>query len=240
MSNAPQPRILTLDIETKPAQAYVWGMFDQNVGLNQLIAPSAPICVAAKWLGEPEIMLFSDWEHGHDEMIRALHALISEADAIVGYNSERFDIPKLMGEFLLLKLTPPPPVASIDLYKTVKKFGFQSGKLAYIGPFLKIGAKVKNEGFDLWAKVEAGDPKAQLRMARYCMGDVRLTEKLYKRILPFIKNHPNFNTQPSGSCGACGSTRVQQRGYRRTKYFKIKRQQCQNCGSWFDGTRSKA
>ncbi len=232
-------KILTLDIETSPAQAYVWGLFDQNIGLEQLISPSAPICVAAKWLGDSQVLFFSDWEDGHDVMIAAIHGLISEADAVVGYNSDRFDLAKLKGEFLLAGLPPVPPVTSIDLYKTIKKLGFQSGKLAYIGPFLKIGRKVKNEGFSLWKKVLAGDASAQGRMKKYCVGDVRLTEKLYKKIKGFIHNHPNMTDQDLGACGSCGSTKIQKRGIRRTKFFRIQRLQCQDCGSWSDGTRTK-
>ena len=30
------PKILIVDIETAPIVAQVWGLFDQNVGLNQI------------------------------------------------------------------------------------------------------------------------------------------------------------------------------------------------------------
>ena len=233
-----KPKILVIDIETKPALAYVWGLFDQNIGLNQLIEPGAPICFAAKFVGEPEIFFSADWTDGHDEMIRKVHALFSEADAVVGYNSDSFDIRKLMGEFLILGLAPPPPLTSIDLYKTVKQLGFQSGKLAYVAPLLGVGQKVKNEGFGLWAKAIEGDPVAQKKMMRYNIGDIRVTEKLYLRIKPYIKTHP-FLGMTKQDCGACGSSRVQSRGYRRTKHYLIQRIQCQTCGSWSEGTRKK-
>lgn len=233
-------KILTLDIETKPAMGYVWGLFDQNVSLDQLITPSAPICVGAKWLGEKGVMFYSDWDHGHQGMIESIHALISQADAVVSYNGNRFDLPKLQGEFLLAGLTPPPPVTSIDLLKDVKKLGFQSNKLAYIGPFLKIGEKVKNEGFTLWTKVMDGDKAAQKRMQTYCEGDVKLTERLYVLLRPYIKNHPFLGEEgKAGACGACDSTHFHKRGTRRTKAFLIQRLQCQSCGSWQDGTRKK-
>lgn len=232
-------RILTVDIETKPAQAYVWGLFDQNVSLSQLIAPSAPICVAAKFLGEKEVYFFSDWGDGHDDMIRGIHALIMEADAVVTYNGDRFDLPKLRGEFLLLGLPPIPQVTSIDLYKVVRKLGFQSGKLEYIGPLLDIGGKIKHEGFSLWTKVMAGNGPAQARMEKYCKGDVRLTERGYLKLRPYITNHPYLSDIASHNCGACGSGFLQKRGFRRTKAFLIQRMQCQDCGSWSDGTRRK-
>jgi hypothetical protein len=41
-------------------------------------------------------------------------------------------------------------------------------RLAFIGPFLGIGAKLEHEGFALWKKVMDGDENAQRRMSRYC------------------------------------------------------------------------
>lgn len=233
-------KILVLDIETKPATAYVWGLFDQNISLNQLIEPSAPICVAAKFVDEDKMHFFSDWSRGgHRGMIQSIHALISRSDAVVGYNTDGFDLKKLRGEFLLEGLAPPPTITSIDLLKSVKKLGFQSNKLAFVGPMLKIGQKVAHEGFELWASVINGDKDARSRMEEYCKGDVTLTEELYKTLLPYIFNHPHLGDSGTHSCGACGSNKVQSRGFRRTKSFKIQRLQCQDCGSWSDGTRKK-
>ena len=233
-----KPKILVIDIETRPALGYVWGLFDQNIGLEQLVEPSAPIAVAAKYVGEKEMFFYSDWKDGHDEMIRQVHRLLSEADAVVGYNSDAFDLRKLRGEFLLAGLAPPPPLTSIDLLKSMKKMGFQSNKLAYIGPFLGVGAKVKHEGFGLWAKCLQGDVKAQKRMEKYNKQDVVVTEALYKKILAYIPNHPHLGKE-ARECGACGSNKVQSRGYRRTKSFTIQRLQCTSCGSWQDGARKK-
>lgn len=232
-------RILILDIETKPVLAYVWRLWDQNVGLNQIVDNGGIICVGAKWLGERETYLYSDWQHGHQEMLEAIHAMVSEADAVITYNGDRFDLTKLNGEFLLAGLLPPPPITSIDVLKAVKKLGFISGKLAFVGPLLTKGKKMETGGFDLWTKVMAGNAIAQKRMAAYCIQDVRLLEKVYTKIKPYIKNHPHLGTVGKTACGACGSTHTQSRGYRRTKAFRIQRLQCQTCGSWSDGVRNK-
>lgn len=232
-------KILVLDIETRPATAYVWGLFDQNIGLSQLITPSAPICFAAKFVGEKGMHFYSEWEHGRKEMIVAAHELMSEADAIVTYNGDRFDIPKLRGEFVLEGLLPPPPLTSIDVLKSVKKLGFQSNKLAYVGPLLKVGQKVDNEGFGLWSAVIDGDGDAQERMKTYCIGDVLLLEEVYDKLRPYIVNHPHMGDIGAGACGACGSHQLQKRGFRRTKSFMIQRMQCTTCGAWQDGARKK-
>ena len=231
-------KILVIDIEWEPATAYVWKMWDENISPDQLIDNGGMLCFCAHWYGTKEFFFYSKWHDGREGMAQAALSLLTEADGVVTYNGDKYDIPKLTGEILLAGLNPPPVVTSIDLLKTVKKMGFVMNRLAYIGPLLKAGAKVKHEGFNLWKDVMAGDPKAQRRMTKYCKQDVKLTARLYARLLPFIRNHPFFGKEKH-ECGACGSSHVQSRGYRRTKYFKIQRLQCQNCGSWQDGKREK-
>ena len=236
----PDQKVLLIDIETKPAQAYVWRAYgEQNVSPDQVVDSGGVICVGAKWLGEKKTYLYSDWEHGHVEMLKAIHEMISYADSVVTYNGDRFDLPKLQGEFLLAGLTPTPPVTSIDVYKSVKKFGFFISKLAVVGPLLDLGAKQDTGGFKLWLDVMAGNVSAQKKMARYCEQDVKLLEKLYLRIRPYIRNHPHMGKVGAHECGACGSHHVQSRGTRRTRAYKIARLQCQACGSWQDGIRKK-
>ena len=234
------PKILALDIETRPAVVYAWKLFDVNVAVNQIVEVSRIICVAASWVGkEGATYFYADWlPGGRTAMLAGIYNLMAEADAVITYNGDKFDLTKLRGEFLLEGFPPLPPLTSIDLYKTVKKLGFQSGKLEFIGPFLGLGDKVKHEGFSLWTKVMEGDEAAQSRMQNYCIGDVLLTVKLYLLIRPYIANHPHMG-EDKAECGACSSNKVQSRGYRRTKSFKIQRLHCQSCGSWLDGKRSK-
>lgn len=234
------PRILFLDIETRPAVVYSWSLFDVTVGIDQIIDPGGTICFGAMWAGERKVQFYSDWQHGHDEMVRQAHRLFTEADAIVTYNGDRFDIPKLQGEFITANLPPPPPPTSIDVYKAVKKLGLLSNKLAFVGPLLTGDDKLKHEGFRLWTKVIDGDPSAQRKMQKYCSQDVKLLERVYEKVKPYVRNHPHLGFTSAGSCGACGSSRVQRRGVRRTKASFIERLQCLDCGSWSDGKRTAA
>jgi hypothetical protein len=231
-------KILVLDIETKPALAYVWRAFDENIGYEQVVEPGGMICWAAKWVGKKEVLFYSEWEHGRDQMVRALHQALEDADAVVTYNGDKFDLPKVHGEFILAGLVPPAPITSIDVLKSIKKLGFLMNRLAFIGPLLNAGNKMKHEGFDLWRKVMEGDVKAQAKMRRYNIKDVRVLETLYQKVKPFIKNHPHMGDKKH-ECGACGSNHVQLRGFRRTKFFRIQRIQCQACGSWSEGSRTK-
>jgi hypothetical protein len=233
-------RILLLDIEWKPTKAYVWQPWQENITPEKILEHGGLLCVGVKWFGEKETEVYTEWEHGHDGMVRAVHTLLHEADAVVTYNGDKYDLKKLEGEFLLAKLPPPPPPTSIDCLKAVKKFGFFMNRLGFVAPFLGLGGKLEHEGMALWTKVDKGDPKAQKKMAKYCAQDVILLEKLYKRIRPYIRNHPHTGKTKGIACGACRSERLQSRGVRRTKMFKIQRIQCQDCGSWQDGKREKA
>lgn len=238
MTNKHDEKILLIDIEWKPATAYVWRMWDENISPDQLIDHGGMLCFCAKWSGSKDFLFFSEWEDGREGMAQAALDLLNEADAVVTYNGDRYDLPKILGEILLAGLTPPPPVTSIDVLKTVKKMGFVMNRLAYIGPLLSVGGKVKHEGFNLWKDVMNGKETAKAKMRRYCIQDVRLLEKLYQRVRPFIKNHPHMGATKK-ECGACGSNHVQSRGYRRTKHYRIQRVQCQSCGSWSEGVRTK-
>ena len=44
--------MLTLDIETRPNLAHVWGLWQQNVGLSQIVERGHVMCWVAKWYGE--------------------------------------------------------------------------------------------------------------------------------------------------------------------------------------------
>ena len=232
------PKILMLDIEWKPALAYVWKMWDENISPDQLVDEGGLLCFCANWDGHKEFMFFSEWKDGSLGMAQAALELLNEADAVVTYNGDRYDIPKLRGTIVLAGLKPPGPITSIDLIKVVKKFGFVMNRLAYIGPLLEVGGKMKHEGFRLWRLVMEGDEKARLRMKKYNIQDVKLLVELYHRVKPFIENHPHLG-EAKGGCGNCGSDHLQMRGWRRSKFFKTRRLQCQECGSWSLGTRVK-
>jgi DNA polymerase elongation subunit (family B) len=235
----PDQKVLVLDIEWKPTKAYVWGPFKQYISDPQIIEFGGLLCVGAKWLGSKKVYLFSEWEHGHKEMIEKTYELMNEADVIIGFNSDKFDIPKLLGEGLLHGIPPVAPTTSIDLYKASKKFGYFRSSLAHVSMLLDIGKKIEHEGFALWVKVINGDETAQRRMARYCGQDVRLTERLYLKIRPYIRNHPHLGQTGASECPSCGGKHNHSRGTVRTRLYKKFRLQCQDCGHWHYGKQTK-
>jgi DNA polymerase elongation subunit (family B)/DNA-directed RNA polymerase subunit RPC12/RpoP len=233
-------KILLLDIETSPNTAHVWGLWQQNVSINQLMESSYVLCYAAKWLGDEDIYFDSVHQSKPKIMLKGIHALLESADAVIHYNGTKFDIPTLNKEFLLSKLLPPSPYKQIDLLRVVRSnFRFPSNKLDYVSQRLGLGKKHAHEGHDLWVKCMNGDKDAWKRMEEYNIQDVVLLESLYENLLPWIKNAPNRNLyQDIAGCPTCGSTRLQKRGTAVSATGAYQRYQCRDCGSWSQGTKS--
>lgn len=237
-------RILHLDIETSPNQVYCWGLFKQNIGLNQIVNSGSTLCWAAKWHGEKEIMYSSVYHQNRSTMLEQIHELLTKADAVVHYNGEKFDIPTLNKEFVIAGMAPPSTYRQIDLMKTCKaQFRFTSNKLDYVAQALGLGAKTQHKGMELWTECMAFQKSAWETMRTYNKQDVVLTEKLYNRLLPWIKNHPNVALYSDGTkviCRTCESTNLHRRGFQFTNASKFQRYRCMDCGSWMRGRLNEA
>lgn len=235
-------KILLLDVETAPHQVHCWGLWDQRIGIPQIQIPGYILCWAAKWHGEKEVMFDSRHNSNKKKMLRGVHKLLNEADAVAHYNGARFDVPTLNKEFLECEMHPPSPAKQIDLLQTARRtFRFPSNKLDYISQVLGLGEKVKHKGHELWVEVMRDDPDAWKKMEAYNRHDVVLLEKVYDRLLPWIKNHPNHGVHDiaSGVCPNCGSTKNHRRGWDVTRAMRYPRHQCNDCGKWFRGTKAQ-
>ena len=227
--------ILLLDIETAPNLAHVWGLWDQNVSLNQLIDSGYILCWTAKWLGKEGVFFSSRQKNTKKGMLKSIHSLLNEADAVVHYNGRRFDVPWLNREFITCGFKPPSPYKEIDLLETVKKsFKFPSNKLEYVSKALGVGEKIKTT-HELWIGCMKNDPKCWELMQEYNIRDVVLLERVYEKLLPWIKGHANYSMLSANTlvCPNCGGNNAQRRGFSYTLASKFQRYQCKDCGHWF-------
>lgn len=233
-------KILFLDIETSPNLAYVWGLFQQNVPIGNMVNSSTTLCYSAKWFGEKDIYFDSVYKSSPKKMLAGIHKLIDQADVVVTYNGIRFDLPTLNKEFLLHDMAPPAPYKQVDMLRVARKrFRFTSNKLDYVAQQLKLGGKTKHHGFQLWVDCLADDPEAWETMEKYNKNDVVLLEKVYLKMLPWIDNHPNRATyDESATCPNCGGKEYQRRGFAVTRERKYRRYQCLSCATWFRGTQT--
>lgn len=239
-------KILLLDIETSPNLAYVWGMWKQNISMDKIVAKGHVLCFAAKWYGQRE-MMFSSTRDGQKAMLRRIHRLLDESDMVVHYNGKSFDIPTLNKEFVTKGMNPPAPYKQVDLLEVVRdQFRFPINKLDYVAQTLGIGRKVRHPGFQMWVDCMAGDDRAWRKMEKYNRRDVVVLERLYDRLKPWVRNHPNvaaFDDRPD-ACPRCGEEgTLQRRGLTppksgsQTRYARYVCAGDRGCGGWLRGTK---
>lgn len=235
-------RILLIDIETSPNVAHVWSLWNNNVGLNQLLASTEMMSFAAKWLGSKKVEFYSTFHDGKAAMVQAAWDLLNEADIVMGWNSRSFDVKHLNREFLEAGMTPPAPFKQLDLMLAVKKqFRLPSAKLQYVSKLLGLEGKVQHSGHDLWVRCLADDAKAWQEMKTYNRRDVTLLEDIYHVLRPWIEAHPtmalyaNDAALDEHSCPTCTSTELRREGYAFTRLGRFQRYVCTACGKWSRG-----
>lgn len=227
-------KTLYIDIETAPAKAYIWGLKTRYVPISQVAEDGYVLCFAYRWEGSDEVGFYSLWDHDHDTMIDAAWSLLDEADAVISYNGNGFDFPRLNAEFLVSRLGPPSPYHSIDLYRTTSKFRILSKSMKHMLKILSLDNKLEHKGMELWTGVMTGVKADQLVMEEYNIQDVIVMEELYEELLPWIDNHPNrgLYMEPGDKkvCPNCGGTHLRNKGYKRTRVLTYKQYQCLDCG----------
>ncbi len=236
-------KIITLDIETAPAQSYHWRFWNENIGIGQNIRPTYMLSYVLKVNNGKCVYR----KHDDPDFLTVLYDTLEQADAIVTYNGDKFDMPHVHRELVEAGYTPLRPVPSIDLIKTVKKrFKFASNRLDYVCSVLLGERKLDTGGFDLWPAFMNGDPKALKLMRRYNIKDVNLTWKLYKYLRPWIINHPYLggfaeigDDEIHYECPVCNFHQFPDNHQRRTRCFAIRQIRCDDCGHWYDGKRKK-
>lgn len=238
-------RVLVYDIECSPILAYTWDLKPYRLPIENILEDPRILCIGAKWLGEKRVSLISEWEHGRRGMLDAIHEMFTEADVAVGFNSKSFDTRWVLGELAREGYAPPSPFQQVDLYREAASlWKLPSHRLAYITRALNVRTKLDAGGWKTWMGVLEGDPKAQARMATYCKGDVRSTEDLYFRMLPWLKSAPiaalyaDDVDADAVICPKCSSTDLQRRGYSYTRLGKFQSFQCQGCGGWSRGKKN--
>lgn len=229
-------KLLTLDLETAPNLGHVWKLFKQTISISQLMESGYVLCWAAKWYDDSRMFFASVQHQKAKAMLKPLWTLLDEADAICTFNGKHFDVPTANKEFLLNDFAPPSSYQHIDLYQVFsKRFLFPSNKLDYAVKVLGIGAKIKHEGHELWVRCMNRDPEAWAKMQEYNEEDVRLTEALYERLMPWIPGHPNIGLYEDDEiprCTNCGSTNLRNKGYYYTNVSKFRRFKCKMCGAY--------
>jgi uncharacterized protein len=239
-------KILDIDIECAPAKAHVWGLFNQNIGLTQVLEDPRIMGFGAKWRGSKRVIWKSEYHDSRSEMLAEVHALLDAADVVVHYNGNSFDTPWIQGELAVEGLSAPSPFKQIDLYRVAKKnMRFISHKLQYVAGRLINESKMSHAGHQMWVDALEGDEetkrKAWAQMRRYCIQDVRLLEPLSDKLQAYFPASVNFAVYSPGdepACQKCGGTDLERRGIAYTAQRAFPQYRCRGCGGWTRDSRS--
>lgn len=178
-----------------------------------------------------------------EAVVRHLHSVLSDADVIIGHNSDNFDIKKFNTRAIYYGLTPLKPMTQIDTLKIARKyFKFTSNKLSYLCNYL--GVVAKDESPD-WEKCTLGDADELRYMREYNKNDVRSTLALYNVLMGWHHTHPvtaetprDIEDRPVRVCHRCGSPNITKAGIAyRNNGIRKQRYQCKPCGGWQMGER---
>jgi DNA polymerase elongation subunit (family B) len=236
------PRILSIDIETAPVMGFVWGLWNNNVGLNQIAKDWYILSYSAKWMGSDEV-IYRDQRFAVDveddlDIIQDIWALLDEADIIIAHNGRRFDNRKIRARMILNGMSPPSSYRQIDTLEIAKRqFAFTSNKLEYLTDQLCVKhKKLKHKnypGFELWAACMKGDVAAFDEMKEYNIVDVLSLEELFFIMAPWSNQLPNLDTyhlDGHNHC-YCGSADFEHIGYHHTNSSLFNKYQCKSCGA---------
>jgi DNA polymerase elongation subunit (family B) len=232
-----------VDIETAPILGYVWGLWDQNIALNQIHTDWHILSWSAKWLGDaPGKTMYMDQRDARDieddsKILKVLWKLLDEADIIITQNGKAFDQKKINARFVFHGMQPPSSYRHIDTVQIARKhFGFTSNKLEYMTKklckkFVKSSHK-KFSGFELWRECLNGNLAAWNEMRRYNKYDVLSLEELYYKLAPWDSsiNFSVYHGTEHHVC-SCGSREFKKRGFFFTNRGKFQRYKCKSCGA---------
>lgn len=233
------PRILMWDIETSFMLVKSFGLYNQNHSPRNIVQDWYIICISYKFLDEQVHTFSVDFSKSitdDRQLCIDMRDVILSADCLVHHNGNAFDLKKFNARLIFNGLEPMPPILCIDTLKEARKiFKFSSNKLDYIGSHLGLGQKLETGGVGLWDGVMAGQPEALTLMKKYCEQDVILLELVYKKLLGFMKGHPNLHSNGSLLvCPKCGSFHNRKINSRRTAAGLERQQfQCQTCYGYF-------
>jgi hypothetical protein len=240
-------KVLLFDVETSPIISHTWGIWDQNVALNQIQKDWHIMSWAAKWLDDPpNKVMYQDQRNAKDisddkKLLQGIWKLLDEADVVITQNGISFDSKKLNARFVLNGMQPPSKYRHIDTKRlATKHFAFTSNKLEYMTD--KLNTKYKKlkhgkfPGHSMWVQCMAGNQAAWKSMEKYNKYDVLSLEELYYKLIPWDStiDFSVFSDKHDILC-SCGSTNFKDNGHAYTSTGKYKRYKCLDCGKEMKG-----
>lgn len=244
-----KPLIVSFDLEVSPALGYFYPP-TWETGILKIQERQKLMSFAWQVVGEKKIRSLCLYDMDtykvdpkDDKLLSMeLHKVMSQADILLGQNSDNFDIKMANYFFIRNGLEPIAPTKSLDTKKIAKRyFRFANNTLDNLGEELGFGGKTKITYKDLWVDAFlGGDKKAWKLMNDYCKNDVDQTTKIYLKMRGFMHSHPSVS-RISGewdSCPRCGSYSFRVKAYRTTNTSRYHQYQCNECQGYFSDRKA--
>ena len=250
MTDPGTARVLIYDIETAPNLGYTWGKRDQNV--IEFKDHWHMLSVAWKWLGEKEthVLTLLDFPEAYAAdpnndiaLAISLHTPIQRGRH--HRHTQRRHFRQAEGAD---QDASPCHSAAVAVQGDRHAEGRSQAVCLHVEP-ARRSMQVPQPatqggcgGFATWLGCLNGDADSWRKMAAYNVQDVKVTEKLYLRLLPWIPNHPNLaviSDRPS-VCPRCGvGGQMQARGWHTYSVTRRRKFQCQACGGYCAGRKTE-
>lgn len=239
-----KPRIVSFDLEVSPALGYFYPP-TWETGILKTKERQKLMSFAWQVVGEKKIHALNlsamdtyKVDRFNDKLlVMELHKVMSEADILLGQNSDQFDVKMANYFFIMNDLKPIPPKKYIDTKKIAKRyFRFLNNTLDNLGEELGFGGKTKITYAHLWVPAFLeGDKKSWKLMDTYCKNDVDKTTKIYLKMRGFMHQHPSLSriSGESDSCPRCSSYNFRTKAYRTTNTSSYRQFQCNDCNGFF-------
>lgn len=239
-------RVLILDVERLDGISlqHWWdrgALKNRYIHYESVVRQPRTTIMCAKWYDSPDVIRLAEWDKGgRKTFLKKIHALVSQADIIVGHNVDGADIPWIKGDLHIEAGLPPlPPFKTIDTLKVIRR-EFKSGApFKGLDAFCKIvGIEAKSDAYDARRMERAVTEKSQEdrdRLVDYCAGDVVATQGLLDWLRPHIKNHPALFVDGKDKltvCNRCGhDTEPTERRYV-ANVLSYAMRKCVNCKAY--------
>lgn len=198
------------------------------------------LCIGYKWLGEkkPKIISITDFPNfkkdptDDSEVVKAFYPILVEADILVTYFGTGFDVKYITSKLLEHRLEFLPNTPHVDLFYVVKgKMLLSRKSLQNTGLFLGCTAQKTPISGRIWKRAMCGHRASIKYIETHCASDVNLTEEVYMRLRPLVRQHPR--RAGLGDCRVCGGDKLQLRGrYVAVTGGEQSRIYCRACGAW--------
>lgn len=237
-------RILLFDLEVAPIDAWIWSLWAEPKSASYIKEDWYLLCWSAAWLDEEYVMydslnLHKRYKSNKEDdriIVESLWKLLDEADIVIAHNGKKFDVRKINTRFIAHGMKPPSSYKVVDTLTIARsRFGFTSNRLDYLGEYLGVGRKLETGGFDKLHKpiIEKKCKKTWKLMIDYNIQDIELLEKVYRKLAPWAKNHPNAFIHVDSIyplCPVCGSQDINKNGTYSTNTQIYQKWRCLSCG----------